>query len=241
MARASFLLLHDATKNMNIVTIALAMLLLIAAAVRADLQWKNCGGPDDLLQLRALEYSPSTPRKGQMLNVTVTGALGGVIDQGSKVFLFVKWGLVRIPVPPQDVCKELMNVPDTKIRCPLPPGDMSVKQSFFLPSQIPEVRPMCFCALDLIFVGKLRRDAAYSQSRQCPSCLHCRIVALLVGFFAMKYCMSIKTRIFFFFVFLRIFIKSNRSKKLYSFTDITAYFSTMLSSNTYCNSSSSAS
>ncbi len=114
--------------------------LALCLVASADITWKNCGTAADLLNLRELTWTPSVPQRGQPLNVTVSGTLNGVVDQGSKVLLFVKWGFVRVPVPPQDVCKDLSRVPDEKYHCPLQPGDMTVTQSFMLPEQIPEVR-----------------------------------------------------------------------------------------------------
>jgi hypothetical protein len=102
-----------------------------------SLVWENCGTPDDLLQISSLEYSPQNPIRGEPITVTLKGQMSGNVDKGSKVIVAVKWGGVPIPLPPMDVCDQLNSLPDSP-KCPLPAGDVSVKQSFILPTQTPD-------------------------------------------------------------------------------------------------------
>lgn len=101
------------------------------------LVWENCGTPDDLLQISSLDYSPKQPVRGEPLTVTLNGHMSGEVDKGSKVSVAVKWGGVPIPFPPMDVCGQLEGLPNSP-KCPLPSGDVSVKQSFVLPTQTPD-------------------------------------------------------------------------------------------------------
>lgn len=147
---------------MNHVFVSLCLIVaLFLSSVQAGLTWTNCGQPEDLLQLQSLDYFPSPPQRNQFLNVTLKGQLNGVIDEGAKVNLAVKWGYVRIPVPAVDVCKELNGgmAGDAGLKCPVPSGELELKQGFMLPGSIPDVSVgVRIILVTVLYLGGLCRE-----------------------------------------------------------------------------------
>ena len=118
--------------------VILAFFTFLFTLASCDLSWKNCGTAEDLLDIQQLTYAPLVPVRGEALTVTAQGNLKEQLTSGTKVNLVVKWGFVRVPVPPVDVCGELSKLPDAPATCPLQPGPVSLTQSFVLPAQIPD-------------------------------------------------------------------------------------------------------
>lgn len=129
----------DMMKCIKLCLFALALALtLLAGKAHADLTWESCGDENDLLELKSLSYQPEVPVRGEYLNITASGTLKEVVDEGSMANVVVKWGLIRVPVPPVDICEKLDELPDQPFACPLPAQDFSVDNlSFMLPSNIP--------------------------------------------------------------------------------------------------------
>lgn len=74
----------------------LALLLALVstsllATVEANLSWTTCGDAQDVLTVDQLTYTPEDPKRGDVLNVTATGALKEQLEEGVMAFLVVKW------------------------------------------------------------------------------------------------------------------------------------------------------
>ena len=74
---------------------------------------------------------------GSTLTINATGTLKEPVEDGAKIHLQVKWGLVTIVNQQADLCTTIENV---DLSCPLDEGDMEMTKDVALPKQIPPVR-----------------------------------------------------------------------------------------------------
>jgi len=94
-----------------------------------------CSDPkDDLLKIENVDLSPNPPKPGQTLTIQAKGDFKETIEEGAKVHIHVKYGLITLINQEADLCDSLGNV---DLTCPLEKGEMSLTKNVDLPSQIP--------------------------------------------------------------------------------------------------------
>lgn len=89
---------------------------------------------------------------GQTLDIKATGVLKKTVENGAKIHLQVKYGLITLINQETDLCNQVKNV---DLECPLEKGPLELTKSVNLPSQIPSVR-LTLC-LSLEWMGKTER------------------------------------------------------------------------------------
>ncbi|KAK3644616.1 Phosphatidylglycerol/phosphatidylinositol transfer protein [Elasticomyces elasticus] len=109
-------------------------------AVPGDNPLHHCEDPkDDILTLESVDLSPNPPkatyRSGQTLSVSAKGILTSDIEDGAKIHLSVKYGLITIIRQTSDLC-ELVSKVD--LECPLHKGkETNLNKDVELPKEIP--------------------------------------------------------------------------------------------------------
>jgi hypothetical protein len=73
---------------------------------------------------------------GVTLSIKASGVLSQDVEEGAKVHLQVKYGLIRIINQEADLCENLKNV---DLECPLKKGPMVLTKDVDLPKEIPPV------------------------------------------------------------------------------------------------------
>ena len=73
---------------------------------------------------------------GNTLSIKASGTLSEKIEDGAKVRLQVKYGLIRIINQEADLCDNIKNV---DLECPLKKGPMTLTKDVELPKEIPPV------------------------------------------------------------------------------------------------------
>jgi hypothetical protein len=81
---------------------------------------------------------------GQTLDIKATGVLKETVENGAKIHLQVKYGLITLINQETDLCNQVKNV---DLRCPLKKGPLELTKSVNLPGQIPPVRPTLYVYL----------------------------------------------------------------------------------------------
>ena len=77
-----------------------------------------------------------TVDSGTVLNVTAKGTLSEEVQKGAKIYLEVKYDLIRLLSQKADLCDTIANV---DLECPLKKGETEVTKSVELPKRIPPV------------------------------------------------------------------------------------------------------
>ncbi|KAF2748601.1 phosphatidylglycerol/phosphatidylinositol transfer protein precursor [Sporormia fimetaria CBS 119925] len=94
-----------------------------------------CGNPkDDLLEIEKVDLSPNPPQPGHTLSIKASGDFKEKIEEGAKVHIQVKYGLITLINQESDLCDALSNV---DLKCPLDKGEMTLTKDVDLPKQIP--------------------------------------------------------------------------------------------------------
>jgi len=71
------------------------------------------------------------------LSITASGELEETIEEGSKMHLQVKYGLITLINQDADLCE---TVQKADLTCPIKKGEMSLTKDVDIPKQIPPVR-----------------------------------------------------------------------------------------------------
>ncbi|PGH00874.1 hypothetical protein GX51_05538 [Blastomyces parvus] len=97
-----------------------------------------CFPPEnDILTIESVDLSPNPPVPGQTLTIKASGTFSKQVEEGSKVQIQVKYGLIRLINQEADLCEEIKNV---DLECPLEKGNMSFTKQVDLPKEIPPGR-----------------------------------------------------------------------------------------------------
>jgi len=106
--------------------------------IRTTWNWENCTNGDESygVDVTSIEISPDPPQKGEELNVTVSGIVKEVIEEGAYAYVKAKIGRIEILNKEYDICDEARNS-DSEIQCPVPEGDYTISQTAQLPKLIP--------------------------------------------------------------------------------------------------------
>ncbi|EMC93340.1 hypothetical protein BAUCODRAFT_52594, partial [Baudoinia panamericana UAMH 10762] len=96
----------------------------------------HCKDPaNDVLSLERVDLDPNPPKPGQNLTVTARGILKADIEDGAKVHLQVKFGLITIIRQTTDLCDAVKNV---NLECPLHKDNATeLTKTVTLPREIP--------------------------------------------------------------------------------------------------------
>ncbi|KAK2759502.1 Phosphatidylglycerol/phosphatidylinositol transfer protein [Arachnomyces sp. PD_36] len=94
-----------------------------------------CNDPkDDILTIENVDLSPNPPVPGQTLTIKAHGTLAQDVEEGAKVQLQVKYGLIRLVNQEADLCEQIKNV---DMSCPLKKGPLTITKEVDIPSAIP--------------------------------------------------------------------------------------------------------
>ncbi|GAD93867.1 ML domain protein [Paecilomyces variotii No. 5] len=106
-----------------------------AFPVAGDNPLTYCSDPsNNILQIDSVDLSPNPPQPGQTLTIVAKGTFREKVDEGSKVLLQVKYGLIRLINQEADLCEQIENV---DLHCPLEKGKMTFTKDVELPKEIP--------------------------------------------------------------------------------------------------------
>ncbi|KAL9089480.1 MAG: hypothetical protein Q9159_002520 [Coniocarpon cinnabarinum] len=96
---------------------------------------KFCEDPSNyLLDIDNVDLDPNPPKAGQALAIAANGTLREAVQEGAKVHLQVKYGLIKLINQEADLCDYVDKV---ELSCPLKEGDQKLVKSVDLPQQIP--------------------------------------------------------------------------------------------------------
>lgn len=73
---------------------------------------------------------------GETLSIKASGDFKEKVEEGAKVHIQVKYGLITLINQQNDLCDAISNV---DLECPLDKGEMSLTKDVSLPKQIPPV------------------------------------------------------------------------------------------------------
>jgi len=95
----------------------------------------HCDNPkDDILDLKSVDLNPNPPKAGQTLSIVARGDISSDVEDGAKVHLSVKYGLITIIRQTADLCDTVKNV---DLECPIKKGELALTKDVELPKQIP--------------------------------------------------------------------------------------------------------
>ncbi|KAF2489337.1 hypothetical protein BU16DRAFT_531660 [Lophium mytilinum] len=104
-------------------------------AVPGDNPLFFCSDPaDDILTIENVDLSPNPPEKGKTLTIKAKGTLNEAIEDGAKVHLQVKYGLITLINQEADLCEQVKQV---DLECPLDKGKLVLSKDVDLPREIP--------------------------------------------------------------------------------------------------------
>ncbi|KAK5117866.1 hypothetical protein LTR85_008640 [Meristemomyces frigidus] len=97
---------------------------------------QHCQNPkDDILTLKSVDLSPNPPKAGQALKIEAKGILNEDIEDGAKIHLQVKYGLITIIRQTADLCDTVGKV---DLECPLHKNkETALSKDVDLPKEIP--------------------------------------------------------------------------------------------------------
>jgi len=101
--------------------------------------YKNCGLPEDAMNIESITVSPDPPQPGQDLTVNVVGSATRRIEEGAYADVTVKLGLIKLLSKRFDVCEEARSA-NVSIQCPVEEGKYTVSQTVALPKEIPRAK-----------------------------------------------------------------------------------------------------
>ncbi|KAL1296913.1 hypothetical protein AAFC00_004524 [Neodothiora populina] len=103
--------------------------------VPGDNPLQYCAKPvDEILEITSVDLSPNPPSAGTTLTIKASGTFTKDVEEGAKVHLQVKYGLIRIINQEADLCE---NIKEVDLECPLKKGPMTLTKDVELPKEIP--------------------------------------------------------------------------------------------------------
>jgi len=103
---------------------------LFATFAFADI-WKNCGGPQDHLQISNVEISPDPPQIGENLTVTATGNLDETVT-GGIIEVSLQYSGITILNTNLSLCSAIVPF----LQCPIAQGPVSISITQYIPSEV---------------------------------------------------------------------------------------------------------
>jgi hypothetical protein len=98
---------------------------------------------------------------GKTLSIVANGTLSQQVEEGAKVNLQVKYGLIRLIHQETDLCDQVKNV---DLECPLEKGDRDITKDVDIPKQVP---PVCVHFITISTVSRV-----LFSPQLCHSVLH---------------------------------------------------------------------
>lgn len=98
---------------------------------------ENCGSDSDIFIPTEFIVLPDPPQRGTDVNVTVNGILNDRIEDGAKIRLKVKLGLITLAVLHFDFCEKAVEFGH---ECPLEKGPLSISHTAKIPYEVPPGR-----------------------------------------------------------------------------------------------------
>ncbi|KAF2835276.1 Phosphatidylglycerol/phosphatidylinositol transfer protein [Patellaria atrata CBS 101060] len=94
-----------------------------------------CSKPDDdILQIKKVDLDPNPPKAGKTLSIKASGNLTEEIEEGAKIHVQVKYGLITLINQEYKLCDQ---VGEIDLECPLEKGDLTLSKEVDLPKEIP--------------------------------------------------------------------------------------------------------
>ncbi|KAF2242358.1 phosphatidylglycerol/phosphatidylinositol transfer protein precursor, partial [Trematosphaeria pertusa] len=94
-----------------------------------------CADPaDDILKIEKVDLSPNPPEPGKALTIKATGDFKETVEEGSKMHLQVKYGLITLINQDADLCE---TIEKADLKCPLEKGEMSLTKDVDIPKEVP--------------------------------------------------------------------------------------------------------
>merc|ERR1711977_813750 len=88
----------------------------------------------NILTIDKVDLDPNPPEAGKKLSIAASGTLHEDVEEGAKVHLQVKFGLITLINQEADLCDQVDKV---ELSCPLKKGDLKLTKEVELPRQIP--------------------------------------------------------------------------------------------------------
>ncbi|KAF1813154.1 phosphatidylglycerol/phosphatidylinositol transfer protein precursor [Eremomyces bilateralis CBS 781.70] len=94
-----------------------------------------CDDPSrDILKIDQVDLFPNPPQPGATLTIAASGTLKQDVEDGAKVHLRVKYGLITLINQDANLCEQIKNV---DLQCPLKAGALTFTKDVNLPREIP--------------------------------------------------------------------------------------------------------
>ncbi|KAE9981941.1 hypothetical protein EG327_006055 [Venturia inaequalis] len=94
-----------------------------------------CADPkDNILAITKADLNPNPPKAGTTLSISAEGYLNEDIEDGAKVHITVKYGVITLINQETDLCEQTHNV---DLECPLEKGELKLTKDVDLPKEIP--------------------------------------------------------------------------------------------------------
>ncbi|KAI9663029.1 MAG: Phosphatidylglycerol/phosphatidylinositol transfer protein [Bathelium mastoideum] len=94
-----------------------------------------CNKPDDnILTIDKVDLDPNPPVPGQTLSISAKGTVNQDIEEGAKVHLQVKYGLITLINQEAQLCDYVKEV---DLSCPLKKGDLELSKEVNIPKEVP--------------------------------------------------------------------------------------------------------
>ncbi|KAF2261265.1 phosphatidylglycerol/phosphatidylinositol transfer protein precursor [Lojkania enalia] len=104
-------------------------------AVPGDNPLFFCADPkDNILKIEEVDLSPNPPEAGKTLSIKAKGDFKEPVEEGAKVHLQVKYGLITLINQEADLCE---TIEKADMSCPLEKGPMTLTKDVDLPNEIP--------------------------------------------------------------------------------------------------------
>ncbi|MCJ1364786.1 Phosphatidylglycerol/phosphatidylinositol transfer protein [Acarospora aff. strigata] len=104
-------------------------------AVPGDNPLVYCQDPsDNILAIQHVNLDPNPPNSGSKLTIEARGTFSEDVEEGAKVRLEVKYGLVKLINQEADLCEQIKNV---DLKCPLKKGETNITKVIDIPKEVP--------------------------------------------------------------------------------------------------------
>ncbi|KKY24104.1 putative phosphatidylglycerol phosphatidylinositol transfer protein [Phaeomoniella chlamydospora] len=95
-----------------------------------------CADPSDyILSIDYADLDPNPPKAGETLTISASGTFSKDVEEGTKVLLQVKYGLITLIKQEADLCEQIGNV---DLECPLKKGPMTLTKEVQIPKEVPK-------------------------------------------------------------------------------------------------------
>jgi len=88
----------------------------------------------NILEIKNVDLDPNPPVAGQTLSISAKGVLLEDVEEGAKVHIQVKYGVITLINQETDLCEQVKQV---ELECPLKAGGLELSKDVDLPNEIP--------------------------------------------------------------------------------------------------------